>query len=457
MAQTKEEYLTSNKERMSYGVYFTGQLIFYGLILNFLLPYFTDIGIPALTVAGIALVVKVWDAVNDPIFGGIVDKVRFKKGKFLPWLKISVIAIPLATIFLFGAPLNVSLSFKIIWVTVGYILWDTAYTICDVPCFGLVTTMTNKVGERNYLLAITRIFSGIGLLIAIMVLPIIRTKIGGWLPTAIVLSLAGAVFMLPVLLSAKERYVIPVSENEFGIREIFTYLSKNKYLLMFYLGTIIYGSGNINLTMYIARHNLGQESMMALISLLSFIPGVLISFLLPSLVRKFDKFKMFFWSIVATAIVGVLTYFVGYKNLTPYLVMTFIRGVASGSIMMFVNMFTPDMIEYGRYKTGIAASGISFATQTFAAKLHSAFATALAALCLSLIGFVEGEGAIQPGGFADKLWFVSCIIPVTACLLAIPVYAQYKLRDKYVAVMVQCNNGETNREEAEKLLEGKIS
>jgi sugar (glycoside-pentoside-hexuronide) transporter len=456
MAQSKAEYLTGGKERISYGVYFTGQLIFYGLVWNFLLPYFTDIGIPAFTVAGITLAVKVWDAVNDPIFGGIVDKVHFKKGKFLPWIKVSVIAIALTTIFLFGVPLNVSLSFKIIWVTVGYIFWDMAYTLCDVPCFGLVTTMTNKVGERNYLLAITRIFSGIGLLIAIMVLPVIRTKIGGWLPTAIVFSLAGAVFMLPVLLTAKERYVVPVSEKEFGIKEIFIYLSKNKYLLVFYLGTIIYGTGNISLTMYIARHNLGQESMMAIISLMGFAPGLLLSFFAPLLVRKFDKFKMFFWSVVAASIFGILAYFVGYKNFTAFLVMAFIRGISSGSILMFVNMFTPDMIEYGRYKTGITASGISFAAQTFTSKLHSAFATALAALCLSLIGFVEGEGAIQPSGFADKLWFVSCIIPAVMSLLAIPVYAQYKLRDKYAVVMAQYNNGEISRAEAEKALEGKI-
>jgi sugar (glycoside-pentoside-hexuronide) transporter len=456
MAAAKIDFQTGAGERVSYGFYFCGQLIFYALVSSFLIPYFTDIGIPALTVAALTLVVKIWDAVNDPIFGGVVDKIRFKKGKFLPWLKISVFAIPAATIFLFAAPVNLSLSFKVIWVALGYMLWDTAYTICDVPIFGLVTTLTNKTSERNYIMAITRIFSIAGMLIVFMTLPLIRTSIGGWMPTAVLLSLIGAVVMIPILLSAKERHIVPVSETGFGFKEITTYLIKNKYLLIFYTAAIIYGAGGISLGMYMARYILGDESMMALLSLLGAAPTLLISFFLPFMVKKFDKFKMFFCSIIAAAVLGVIAFFVGYKSIPACLFMIFLRGLASGSIVMFMNMFTPDMVEYGRYKTGIAASGISFAIQTFAAKMQAAIATALSALCLSFIGFVEGEGAIQGGDFADKLWFVSNMVPVIMSALAIPLFARYKLRDKDISVIARCNNGEINREEAEKMLEGRI-
>lgn len=90
--------MTTGGERFSYGLYFLGQNIFYIFIYLFLEVFFTDVGIPAMTVAIIALVVKVWDAVNDPIFGGILDGIRLKKGKFLPWLRISLIALPITTV-----------------------------------------------------------------------------------------------------------------------------------------------------------------------------------------------------------------------------------------------------------------------------------------------------------------------------------------------------------------------
>ena len=105
------ENAVTKREKISYGLYFMGQNVFYGLI-GYMTTYFTDIGITAALVAIVALITKVWDAINDPIFGMIMDKVNFKKGKFLPWLRISVIAIPVATILLFIIPTGISMTAK---------------------------------------------------------------------------------------------------------------------------------------------------------------------------------------------------------------------------------------------------------------------------------------------------------------------------------------------------------
>ena len=105
------ENSVTKREKISYGLYFMGQNVFYGLV-GYMTTYFTDIGITAALVAIVALITKVWDAINDPIFGMIMDKVNFKKGKFLPWLRISVIAIPVATILLFIIPTGISMMAK---------------------------------------------------------------------------------------------------------------------------------------------------------------------------------------------------------------------------------------------------------------------------------------------------------------------------------------------------------
>ena len=141
--------MVTGKESFSYGLYFLGQNIFYMLIYMYMNTYFTDVGISAVAVAGLALVVKVWDAVNDPIFGGLIDKVKFKKGKFVPWLRISLVGIPLATILMFAIPTSLSMGVKIAWAGIAYVLWDTAYTICDVPIFGLVTTIAATMAQTR--------------------------------------------------------------------------------------------------------------------------------------------------------------------------------------------------------------------------------------------------------------------------------------------------------------------
>ena len=200
------ENAVTKREKISYGLYFMGQNVFYGLI-GYMTTYFTDIGITAALVAIVALITKVWDAINDPIFGMIMDKVNFKKGKFLPWLRISVIAIPVATILLFTIPTEISMMAKIIWATLAYMLWDTAYTLCDVPIFGIVTTMTIDQKERISLNSIGRMFVIFAGIVTGIVLPLVRQRLGGWATTVIVLSLLSVVMMIPICLFAKERVI----------------------------------------------------------------------------------------------------------------------------------------------------------------------------------------------------------------------------------------------------------
>jgi Na+/melibiose symporter-like transporter len=88
--------------------------------------------------------------------------------------------------------------------------------------------------------------------------------------------------------------------------------------------------------------------------------------------------------------------------------------------------------------------------------LISALSTALGALALSLIGFVEMEGAVQTEGFPQRLWLIFTLIPSLVYFLALPLLSRYKLRDASVAIMTRYNNGEISREEAESLLAGKI-
>lgn len=449
---TKTKGMVTGIEKVSYGLYFLGQNIFYMMIFMYMNTYFTDVGISALAVAGLALVVKVWDAINDPIFGGLIDRIRFKKGKFLPWLRISLIGIPIATCLLFAIPSGASEGVKIAWACVAYILWDTAYTICDVPIFGLVTTMTSIQQERTTLNAIGRVCAMIAAMTVMVVIPTFRSMLGGWTTTVIMLSVIGAITMLPICLSAKER-VAPSADQEepVGLKEMFRYMKSNKYLLIFYISMLTIGSLNIasNLGMYIARYCLGNEAIQGLLGILSLLPSIFIGMFIPALTKKVDKFKLYYWGVAATMVLTVLKFIVGYHNFIGFLITSTLVALPVGLTTTLSFMFTPDCAEYGRYKSGIAAPGITFATQTFFVKLQSALVVALGSAMLAVIGFVEGEGAVQAAGFADKLWTVSNILPIVGMIVALIILRQYKLNDHDVELMAKCNSGEITRKEAE--------
>lgn len=450
-------YRSTGFERFSYLSYFAGQNIFYYIIANFIMTYFSDIGIPAATIAIVMMVVKVWDAINDPIFGGIVDRTKFKKGKFLPWIRISLVLIPAATIFLFAIPSSLTVAAKVTWGIIGYMLWDTAYTICDVPIFGIVTTITGHQQERTKIMALGRIGAGVGTLLAIVLIPVVRESIGGWTPTMILLSVIGFVTMLPACISLKERVAPTAAQEEIRLRDMVRYVARNKYLLIFCGALAFTQATNMgSLGLLVARYCYGGEQWSAIIAVIAAAPMFAVAFITPALVKKVDKFVLFWWMNLAAAVFGLAAYFAGYGNMTLVIIMNVLKGIPASFAGVMLFMFTPDCIEYGTYKTGIDASGTGFAIQSFGTKLTAAICVSLAAALLAATGFIEGEGAVQLAGMPDKLWMISNLIPVAGIVIALPLFRFYKLRDKDVSVMTQANRNEISREEAERLLDGRF-
>jgi probable glucitol transport protein GutA len=455
-AQTSVPESPTAGEKLSYGSYFLGQNIFYYLLVTFMLVYFTDIGIPAASIAVLVLVVKIWDAINDPIFGAIVDKVKFKKGRFVPWLRISLAAIPLSTIALFAIVPDMAVWIKILWAGIAYILWDTAYTICDVPIFGLVTTITEIQNQRETLVAIGRVSSLIAGVVLVVIVPLIRSLIGGWLAVAIVLSLIAFFLMAPICFTAKER-ILEQQEaaEEPTIKELIYFLTHNKYILIFYGALFLSAAVNFSqgVALIFVRINLGNENLFSIYALSWVLPGILFAALTPIFIRKIDKFSLFFWSTAANAILSILAYFAGYRNFVLLLIFMVLRGIPLGLTTALTFMFTPDCAEYGRYHTGINAPGITFAFQTFYSKVTAAIATSVGALSLAAAGYIEGEGAVQLPTFADRFWMLYTLVPAAGALVSLPILTKYKLRDENVRIMTKANNKEITHDQAEELLQ----
>ena len=462
--------MTTLKERLSYWTYFVGQNVYYNITFLFLSTYLAMQGITLWKVSLVLLIVKVWDAVNDPIFGYIFDKVKFKNGqKSLPWLRISVILIPFVTIMVFAIP-GASETVKLVWFAVAYLLWDTVYTLTDVPAYAMLNTMTDNTQERNLLLSMNRVFSGAGYLLCSVVLPLLIGETFGMSFTLAVaiLSIFAAVTMVPLCIFCKERNYNPQEDTgDFSFRQMFTYLGKNKYLLTYYGGYMATDALKTSaaVTLFVSFYLFGNVGYSILLNLLGMVPGVVIAVFMPMILKRLDKFKTLFWANIVNILLGFVIYFVGYENETAFLVLTCIRALPMCLVGVLAFMFTPDCAEYGQYKSGISAKGITFAIQTFSVKITGAVSSALALFLLGLFSWqtVEADSFeklaelnIQQSDPAlQGLWIVYALVPVIGMVISTFFYLGYKLNDKDVQIMAKCNSGEITREEAEKLLSRK--
>ncbi len=471
LKSTPAGWETTPLERKSYYLYFAGQNAIYFLLANYLTTYLMFLGINPAKSAAVMLAVKVWDAINDALFGVIFDSVKFKSGKkYLPWLKISTILTPLATLLLFCIPRSSGETTKLIWFAVAYIIWDTVYTLCDVPIYGAITAMTRNLGERSSMLSYKSIWAGVGIVfITVMGTVLVSEHVGlgyGWVGLAV--AIFSFATMLPVLKTLQERHV-PAEEESFTIRRMFSYLVKNKYLLIYYIGFFFYSAANISgaLNLFVSYYLFNDTLFSLVVGACGTVPQLIFSLLVPTIIKKMDKMKLYKLCSVLMVVLSLIMWLVGYDNLILHIVLYVIRSVPLAIIGVIMFIFTPDCAEYGKFKTGIEAKGITFAIQTFMVKLTAAISGALGMFLLGLksTGWITVEvesfeelqalGIQQSQHALDVLWFSYVMIPAIGCLLAVIFWQFYKLNDKDVQVMTDCNAGKISREEAEKMLSRK--
>ena len=471
MKTAQPAYMTTKKERLSYWTYFIGQNVYYNITAAFISTYLAMQGISLAKVAVVLLIVKVWDAINDPIFGYIFDKVKFKNGqKSLPWLRIAVALIPVVTILLFSIPGGMSETGKLIWFGVAYLLWDTVYTLTDVPAYAMLNTMTDNLQERNVLLSVNRVFSGGGVVLYGTVLPLlISEKVGMSASLAVaIMAIFSALTMVPLCVNCKERNYKPEEEDEsFSPAQMLRYLGKNKYLLTYYGGYMATDALKTSaaVTMFVSFYLFGDSTFAIVLNILNMVPGVFAAMLMPTILKRFDKFKTLFWCNIVNILLGLVIYFAGYENKTFFLIMTCIRCIPLSVVGILAFMFTPDCAEYGEYKSGISAKGITFAIQTFSVKITGAVSSSLALFLLGCFHWISVEaesfeelatlGIQQSAAAINGLWIVYALVPVIGMIISTFFYMAYKLNDKDVQIMAKCNSGEITREEAEKLLSRK--
>ena len=460
---------TKPRERISFWSYFTGQGMAMSFLTGMLTTYLMLNGIALGQIALAMVLVKLWDAFSDTVFGVLFDKIHFKAGRSLPWLRIAMVVVPLMTVIVFNLPQALTPSQKLVWFAISYVLWDTAYTLSDVPIYNLVTLMTTSTTERNSILSVARMAALVGTFIASMLATFMVSERGGFTfgQTALTLAVVMAVMMAPVGYVAKERVPQLATTTTYTLRQMWQYVRQNKYLQRYYLYYIVSGmtwtASAVDL--FVSYYFFGSALVSTLTMLAMAVPMAILAPLMGMILKHVDKFRLFFWSAVATAITTLFVYLGGTHQLELYLMLIALRSIPQGVVLTLNLTFTPDTVEYATFISGLDARGIAFAIQSFAGKLIS--------LAQPLALFVLGRFAwtpIQAGSFAELsqravsqsasalngLWFVATLLPAIGAGIALIPLCFYHLNDHDVQLMAAANAGKLSHEQAFAQLSSRI-
>lgn len=476
------EWKTTRKERLSYCTGFSASVGESVLLQVWLTTYLLMTGLDVRITAAVLLVIKTIDAIDDMLFGWIVDRFnpgnnpKLRKlvgtGRFIPWLRLCFALMPIAVILLYHIPSAAPDWIKIVWFCGAYLLADIGYTILDVPMNALLTTMTNEGGERDHIIMIrSYVMLVIVGAVYLGVTVLISEHVGVSIGTAITLfSIIMMLCILPMIFSVKERAIMEVHQEDGEPQQKFTFvesircLLSNRNLLSYHLGSLISGclATGSAVSLFASYYLFGDSLFSLVLSVPAMVFTALITAIVPKIAEKHDKNKVRMICLTIGLVTGPLIFIVGYKNIPLYLCMFLLNLIPTGIAGAISSFLVPNCIEYGKYKTGKDATGISYAFGTFTAKFPSAIASSLGLWLLSLYGWVS----IEAESFAEiaslhitqsetaihGLWAITAGYPLIGTVLAYICYLFYNLTDKDASVMAKCNSGEITREEAEKLL-----
>lgn len=430
-----ERYI-EKKEKASYGFAASASYMLAAVTQSYLMYFFTDIALlSAGFVMGLMIIARVWDAINDPIMGLIIEKTHTRYGKMRPHVFIGSFCILITSILLFVPIGEANPIFKMIYASVVYILYGMSYTLVDVPAMGLMSVSTPNNDERASLLSFYVTVGTVGGLLPIGILPIMQSFIPEkWLYlTLAILSgvMAFAGYML-LFKNAKERFA--TRTEKYKVKEIVKTASKNKPMLLTFLMSMIASPRYLIMPViiYVATYvvhigNLGSGTILLLLYVIigaGMFAGI---FLTPWVYKKVGyKSTSLIFALIGG--IGLTLAFLIYKiNVYASFPFLTIGGLGLGAYNVLPYPMVGDSLDYLEWKTGERMEGMCFSLNSFVTKFNNAVGFIGLALGLIILKFVEpvvvGVPLPQTQYTIDGFYALMTIVPgISFFLSMIPMF-----------------------------------
>jgi GPH family glycoside/pentoside/hexuronide:cation symporter len=460
----------SLKEKIGYSLGDTASNLIFQTILFFITYFYTDVfGIAPATLATMFLITRIWDAVNDPIMGAIADRTNTRWGKFRPYLLWVAIPFGLVGVAVFTTP-DLSMTGKIIYAYLTYILLDFVYTAINVPYSALMGVMTSNAAVRTVLsqFRFAAAFLG-GLIIQYSVLRLVRVlgkgnEALGWQLAMIVLSALAIIMFFITFATTKER-VKPPKEQKSYLKEDLRDLLKNKPWLLiggatvFQLTYITIRSGSIiyyfkyfvgdqQLTLFGNTYMFSCDSMTSTFLIVGTVMNILGIILTGWFSKVFGKRNTYVGFLCATGIFTAVFYFFSSGDVIAMFIMQLLVSFTFGPVSVLQWAMYTDTADYSEWKNHRRATALLMAASLFMLKMGVAVGGALLAGLLALHGYVRGVEQTAGGLLGVKL--VMSFYPAIPAIIGAGIMLFYPLTNKMMVDIEKDLNDRRRKSEKQK-------
>lgn len=422
------------RDKIGYAMGDLASLLVFGLVQSVLQKYYTDVlGIGVVSIMVMFIIARMWDAINDPLWGRIIDRIPpAPDGRYRRWLKTLAVPVALSAVLMFVKIPGLSEGGYLAYAYVTYILFGMLYTGINIPYGSLAQVITSDDRERSSLSVFRSIGSTFGAMPAMLLISFCYVKnengtsvmsYGKILTGAAVIAALSVAAYLLCYRWTTERVPTKPAPKEKGQtwKVIKILLHSRPYMAVCLVGMLFLAaqmfSQSYNTYLFNYYFNAPGLSMMPTVC--QYLPVAVIMLFAGKLGARFGRREVCAYGMLMAGVCNLALYLVGGTNVWMFLAVCLLSGVGNAFIFLLVWAIAADAIDYNEVSYGLHDEATSYAFFTFMRKLGQTIAAILVNMALLRIGYTDNvlNTANITGGTLDMMFTDSVLIPAVLYFL----------------------------------------
>lgn len=398
-------------------------------------------GLDPILMASLLLLVQVWDAINDPVIGAMIDADRrqYKRNKFLQYIHIGSIGLIVAGAACFIPLPNMPTIAKNILFVAGYIIWDAFYTLANVPYGSMMSLISTNAADRAQLSAwrsAGAMVAGIllGSIIPMLIFDSANNLLGDRIfYMALIFGVAGFLTFQYMIRNTTIRVDTNITLNEappkFNPVKATINFMKNRAAVGVVISAlaeiiVMYGIATANMVMFQSYFKNAQIS--GILGTVQYLGMFLYMPFIGKIVTKFGKKEAvcggMLFAVAAYVLMNVLPMTPDSKGLIIFTACQLLATLGCGLYSCVSWSLMADVMDYGEWKFGVREEGTTYALYSFFRKLAQGIGPSLGLVLAAMLGYDETLGAAQTMATAVNMRYlvsVGYLVGITVQLIGI--------------------------------------
>ena len=392
------------RDKLGYAMGDVGSLLVFGLVQSVLQKYYTDVvGVGIVSIMIMFIVARVWDAVNDPLWGRIVDRLQARPdGRYRHWLKIFAVPVAASAVLMFVKLPGLSRGAYLAYAYVTYILFGMLYTCINIPYGSMAHVITSSDSERSSLSVFRSMGSTFGAIPAMLLISLCYvTDEAGQRVMSYQKILTGVVIIAVCSVLAyylcyawtRERVVTkPAPPVKGRSLQVIGQLWHSRPYVAVCLASMLFLAAQMfsqSYYSYLFDYYFNAPGLTMLPTVCQYLPVVVIMFFAGRLGNRFGRREVCAYGMLMAGACNLLLYVLGTTSVWLYLGVCLLSGIGNAFIFLLIWAVTTDAIDYNMVTYGIHDDATSYSFYTFMRKLGQTVAAVLVNAALINIGYTD--------------------------------------------------------------------